>query len=76
MVSLSILLPLGTSAATARFEGEHYRGVGDTEYLQLLETARRMFEPDPRLQNLAMLYMPSWNGLVEGPNVGCVVDSE
>ncbi len=67
VVSLATLLPLGTSAATARFEGEHYRGVGDTEYLQLLETARRMFEPDPRLQNLAMLYMPSWNGLVEGP---------
>jgi hypothetical protein len=50
-----------------RFEGKHYRGRGDTEYLQLLDTARRMFEPDPELQNLSMLYMPSWNGLVEGP---------
>jgi len=66
-VSLFILLPLGTRAASARFDGEHYRGVGDTEYLELLETARRMFEPDARLQNLAMLYMPAWNGLVEGP---------
>ncbi len=26
-----------------------------------------MFEPDARLQNLAMLYLPTWNGLVEGP---------
>jgi hypothetical protein len=50
-----------------RFEGKHYRGRGDAEYLRLLETARRMFEPDPELQNLSMLYMPSWNGLVEGP---------
>jgi len=50
-----------------RFEGRHYRGRGDVEYLRLLETARRMFEPDPELQNLSMLYMPSWNGLVEGP---------
>jgi hypothetical protein len=50
-----------------RFEGKHYRGRGDVEYLRLLETARRMFEPDPELQNLSMLYMPSWNGLVEGP---------
>jgi hypothetical protein len=49
------------------FEGKHYRGRGDVEYLRLLETARRMFEPDPELQNLSMLYMPSWNGLVEGP---------
>ncbi len=67
VVSFVTLLSLDTGAASERFEGQHYRGVGDTEYLQLLETARRMFEPDARLQNLPMLYMPSWNGLVEGP---------
>ena len=50
-----------------RFEGRHYRGVGDLEYLQLLETAREMFEPSPVRQNLAMLYITNWNGLVEGP---------
>ena len=64
-------LPVRPAAAAgtddARFEGKHYRGSGDVEYLRLLETARRMFEPDPELQNLSMLYMPSWNGLVEGP---------
>ena len=61
--------PSYIAAATddSRFEGKHYRGRGDVEYLRLLETARRMFEPDPELQNLSMLYMPSWNGLVEGP---------
>ena len=26
-----------------------------------------MFEPDPEFQNMPMLYMPAWNGLVEGP---------
>jgi len=66
-VSLLILIPPNSGAASALFEGQHYRGVGDTEYLQLLETARGMFEPDARLQNLPMLYMPAWNGLVEGP---------
>lgn len=66
-VLLLVLLPLDTHAASERFEAQHYRGVGDVEYLRLLETARRMFEPDARLQNLAMLYMPAWNGLVEGP---------
>src|SRR5512142_1411439 len=55
------------SSAPPRFEGRHYRGRGDVDYLQLLEKARRMFEPDPELQNLSMLYMPAWNGLVEGP---------
>ena len=43
------------------------RGRGDVECLRLLETARRMFEPDPELQNVAMLYMPAWDGFVEGP---------
>src|SRR3974390_268733 len=69
---LGLVVLLGQPAIAAgtdgsRFEGKHYRGRGDVEYLRLLETARRMFEPDPELQNLSMLYMPSWNGLVEGP---------
>lgn len=55
------------SIASQSFDGRHYRGRGDAEYLQLLETARRMFEPDPELQNISMLYMPSWDGFVEGP---------
>jgi len=72
------LIPLVTAAlpgaalpaaggAEARFDGQHYRGRGDAEYLRLLDTARRMFEPDPELQNLPMLYEPKWNGFVEGP---------
>jgi hypothetical protein len=70
MQGLALILACSSIAAGAdasRFEGKHYRGRGDMEYLRLLETARRMFQPDPELQNLSMLYMPSWNGLVEGP---------
>src|SRR5512136_3022531 len=59
--------PFAATADESRFEGRHYRGRGDVEYLRLLETARRMFEPDPEFQNLSMLYEPKWNGLVEGP---------
>ena len=59
--------PVQATSTPPQFEGRHYRGRGDAEYLQLLETARRMFEPDPEYQNLSMLYMPAWNGLVEGP---------
>ncbi len=50
-----------------RFEGRHYRGSGDVEYIELLDIAARMMEPDPEYQNLSMLYTPKWNGLVEGP---------
>src|ERR1017187_18248 len=58
------------TTAEPQFNGQHYRGRGDVEYLRLLDTARRMFEPDPELQNLAMLYEPKWDGLVEGPTWG------
>jgi hypothetical protein len=65
---LAPLLP-GTIAAAepSTFEGAFYRGSGEVEHLRLLDTARRMLAPDPELQNLPMLYMSAWNGLVEGP---------
>jgi hypothetical protein len=53
--------------STDRYQGRHYSGRGDVEYLHLLEIARSMFEPNPELQNMAMLYTPVWNGLHEGP---------
>jgi hypothetical protein len=56
--------------AAERFDGQYYQGEGDIEYLQLLDIARRQFEPDPEFQNMPMLYAPAWNGLVEGPTWG------
>jgi hypothetical protein len=72
---LAAVLGLGVGigvgpAAAERFEGQYFSGEGDVEYLGLLDVARRMFEPDPEFQNLAMLYTPAWNGLVEGPTWG------
>jgi hypothetical protein len=73
-VCLGLVCSLTAFACTAQaaaqsgtFTGRYFSGQGDTEYLQLLDTARRMFSPDPEYQNLSMLYMPRWNGLVEGP---------
>lgn len=54
-------------SASGRFEGRYFWGRGDTEYLQLLDIARRMFDPDAEFQNLPMLVTPAWNGFVEGP---------
>lgn len=67
MRTLALLLCCFTFASGQRFEGRHYRGAGDVEYLELLDIAARMMEPDPEYQNLSMLYTPKWNGLVEGP---------
>ncbi len=54
-------------SASNQFEGKHFQGRGDVDYLGLLDIARRMFEPDPEFQNISMLYMSDWNGFMEGP---------
>jgi hypothetical protein len=63
-----VLFLLGAGLCLAQqFDGKHYRGKGDVEYLQLLDIAARMMEPDPEFQNLSMLYAARWNGMTEGP---------
>ena len=70
-ILLSVATWTGLSCPAAeRFEGQFFQGEGDIEYLQLLDYARRMYEPDPEFQNIAMLYNPGWNGFVEGPTWG------
>lgn len=51
----------------AEYKGDFFSGSGDTAYLHLLDQACRMLQPDPVLENLSMLYKPSWNGFAEGP---------
>ncbi len=68
-LGLAFLAPAGVDAAPS-FDGRFFRGEGDVEYLQLLDISRRMLADDPEFQNVAMLYQPSWNGLVEGPTWG------
>ena len=58
------------AAAANRYQGRFFQGEGDVEYLQLLDTARRMFAPDPELLNIATLYKPDWNGFVLSPDWG------
>lgn len=65
--ALILASALSAAPAATNFTGQFYHGTGDAEYLRLLDLSRRMFAPDPEFQNLAMLYMPGWNGLVEGP---------
>jgi len=61
------IVPGRAADPPSEFKGRWFSGRGDVEYLRLLDTARRMFEPDPELQNMPMFYYPAWNGLVEGP---------
>lgn len=49
------------------FRGRYVRGRGNERFLRLLDTSYRMLWPDAYLQNISMLYTPTWNGFVEGP---------
>ncbi len=64
---ISVCLCAFANAAQERFDGKHFAGTGDVDYIKLLEISRRMFEPDAEFQSMPMLYEPTWNGLVEGP---------
>ena len=67
------LVPLwGTSSAVAApsFQGRFLSGSGSETYLRLLDTCYQMLLPSPELQNIGMLYNPTWNGFVEGPTWG------
>jgi len=63
-------LLMAEAQSADQFQGEYFHGEGDVDYLRLLDVARRMFDPDPEFQNVAMLYTPAWNGFVEGPTWG------
>ncbi len=69
LVLLETVLML-TPASVSALEGRYYSGEGNEGYLQLLDTACRVFHPDPEYQNISMLYTPVWNGFVEGPTWG------
>ncbi len=66
----ALLFWIPQSAGADEFRGKYFSGEGDAGFIQLLDTSRRMFDCDPEFQNLSMLYMPAWNGLVEGPTWG------
>jgi hypothetical protein len=61
------ILLLAVPLVAERYDGKFFRGAGDVEYLRLLDTARRMFAPDPQYQSIPMFYEPRWDGFVEGP---------
>ena len=69
-VLLTGCLLAGPASVGEAFEGRFFSGEGDSEYLQLLDISRRMYDADAEFQNMAMLYMPLWDGLVEGPTWG------
>ena len=69
VMSLTVLGCIAVAGAET-FDGRYYAGEGDADYVRLLDISARMFQPDPEFQNISMLYLPAWNGFVEGPTWG------
>jgi hypothetical protein len=68
MWQAALLLALLARGGVAQsFAGKWVSGEGDTEYLALLDTARRAWEADPEFQSVPQLYSGSQDGLLEGP---------
>jgi len=67
IISIPVLLFPVFSLAQSSYQGKYFSGVGDIDYIELLDKACRMMRPDPEMENLSMLYNPGWNGFVEGP---------
>ena len=66
-LAVSCMLQTAGHAGAKTFTGKYFAGKGNVQYLKLLETAREVLSPNPRLQSLPMLYTPSYNGFTEGP---------
>jgi len=62
-----LLSAFSMAFAEESFHGKYFSGRGDIDYIRTLDTAYRMYRPDPELMNISMLYIPDWNGFVEGP---------
>ena len=69
---LTLMTGATTSPATApgRYDGKYCEGVGDVEYLRLIDESFACFHPNPVVPNLTMLYRPDWDTLEEGANWG------
>ncbi len=50
------------------YEGEFCTGTGDVDFLRLIDESFAFFHANPVVPNLAMLYKPEWDLLIEGAN--------
>ena len=58
------------AGASGRYEGEFCSGVGDVDFLRLIDESFAFFHPNPVVPNLAMMYQPEWDTFVEGSGWG------
>ena len=57
-----------TTAAASRYNGKFCAGAGDVEFLRLIDESFAFLHPNPVVPNLAMVYKPEWDVLIEGAN--------
>ena len=58
------------AAAQHRCVGKYCEGVGDADFLRLIDESFAFFHPNPSVPNVAMLYQPDWDTFAEGAGWG------
>jgi hypothetical protein len=53
-----------------RYEGVYCAGIGDTDYLRLIDESFAFLYPNPVVPNLSMVYKPDWDTFEEGAGWG------
>ena len=69
-VSISLLSNSQVPAKLNGYDGKFCKGVGDIDFLRLIDESFAFFHPNPAVPNLTMVYRPDWDTFTEGAGWG------
>ena len=69
-VSISLLANSQVPAKVNGYDGSFCKGIGDTDFLRLIDESFAFFNPNPAVPNLTMVYKPEWDTFTEGAGWG------
>ena len=69
-VSISLLANSQVPAKVNGYDGSFCKGIGDTDFLRLIDESFAFFNPNPTVPNLTMVYKPEWDTFTEGAGWG------
>ncbi|MBK7709793.1 MAG: hypothetical protein IPJ37_01615 [Bacteroidales bacterium] len=52
------------------YDGKYCKGIGDTDFLRLIDESFAFFNPNATVPNLTMVYKPEWDTFTEGAGWG------
>ena len=75
-VSISLLANSQVPAKLNGYDGSFCKGIGDPDFLRLIDESFAFFNPNPTVPNLTMVYKPEWDTFHRRCRLGSMVDPE